>query len=408
MNYHALAEKVTQHALGFFSAPGHQYLSYHNLGHTGGVVKAAIQIGNHYQLNDHDFFVVLTAAWFHDMGYFTAARAAHEAASADLAIKFLQAEQVEESTILQVADCIMATRLPQTPNNQLAAIVCDADLFHLGTDAFWERNKLMRKESETVHIASTDKSAWREGTIRLLQSHHYHTDYCIALLGVKKQENLAKLLQKQQESTNKKTTEKVTGNNSNTITATIETKKQPIHSIGTRPDKGIETMFRVAATNHQRLSDMSDNKAHIMISVNAIIISVIIGLVVRKMDSSPNILLPTLLLLTGSMVAIVFAVLATRPKIPDGLFTKAQVADKTVNLLFFGNFYRMDYQEYYDGMMKVMADRDFLYGSLTRDIYSQGKVLGLKYKLLRVSYTIFMYTLIVSIIAFGIVSIYFV
>ena len=85
-------------------------------------------------------------------------------------------------------------------------------------------------------------------------------------------------------------------------------------------------MFRVAATNHQRLSDMSDNKAHIMISVNAIIISVIIGLVVRKIDAtSPNIIAPTMVLLTGSLIAIVFAVLATRPKIPDGLFSKAQV-----------------------------------------------------------------------------------
>jgi len=108
------------------------------------------------------------------------------------------------------------------------------------------------------------------------------------------------------------------------------------------------------------------------------------------------------------MFAIVFAVLATRPKIPAGVFTKAQVDDKTVNLLFFGNFYKMDFSDYYAGMQKVMDDREFLYASLTRDIYSQGKVLGNKYKLLRISYTIFMYTLILSIIAFAIATIFFV
>ena len=76
--------------------------------------------------------------------------------------------------------------------------------------------------------------------------------------------------------------------------------------------------------------------------------------------------------------------------------------------MFFGNFYKMDFSDYYDGMLKVMADGEFLYGSLTRDIYSQGKVLGNKYKLLRISYTIFMFTLIVSIIAFAIATFFFV
>jgi hypothetical protein len=67
----------------------------------------------------------------------------------------------------------------------------------------------------------------------------------------------------------------------------------------------------------------------------------------------------------------------------------------------------MEYNDYYEGMKKVMADREFLYGSLIRDIYSQGTVLGRKYKLLRISYTIFMYTLILSIIAFAIATIIF-
>ena len=107
------------------------------------------------------------------------------------------------------------------------------------------------------------------------------------------------------------------------------------------------------------------------------------------------------------MIAVIFSVLATRPKIPDGLFRKEQVDKKTVNLLFFGNFYRMPFDDYYDGMQKVMADREFLYGSLIRDIHSQGVVLGRKYKLLRISYTIFMFTLVISILAFAIATIYF-
>ncbi|MEO6549996.1 MAG: Pycsar system effector family protein [Ferruginibacter sp.] len=404
MNYHALAEQVKQYSLAFFSAPENQFLSYHNIDHTEAVVKAAIQLGNHYQLEDADFFIILTAAWFHDMGYFSEDPSNHEQKGAEKAALFLKNLGVDEPTISKVQSCILATKLPQSPTNLLEQIVCDADLFHLGTADFAERNKLMRKEQEKLLNTQVAKEDWRSSSIKLLQSHHYHTTYGKLLLNEKKQENLDRLLNKQQQFT-ERAEEQASALVEEIPTA--ETVKKKKKEISERPDKGIETMFRVAATNHQRLSDMSDNKAHIMISVNSIIISVIIGLVIRKLEASPNIIIPTLMLLTGSLCAIVFAVLATRPKIPNGLFSKAQVDNKTVNLLFFGNFYRMDFSDYYDGMLKVMADREFLYGSLTRDIYSQGKVLGNKYKLLRISYTIFMYTLIVSIIAFAIATIFF-
>jgi hypothetical protein len=168
------------------------------------------------------------------------------------------------------------------------------------------------------------------------------------------------------------------------------------------PSRGIETMFRIAVTNHQRLSDMADKKANIMISVNTIIISVVIGLVSSKLETSPVLVIPTLMLLTGCASAVVFSILATRPNIPGGYFTSEQLSNKTANLLFFGNFYKMDYDHYYQGMQQLMEDAEFLYASLIRDVHSQGKVLGSKYKLLRISYTVFMFTLIVSSIAFGV------
>src|SRR5262249_35703654 len=152
--------------------------------------------------------------------------------------------------------------------------------------------------------------------------------------------------------------------------------------------------FRVSSSNHQKLSVMADNKAHIMISVNSIIISIAIALVVRKLEDNSNLAvltIPTLILLGINVVAIIYAVLATRPKIPNGRFTKEEVTNKTTNLLFFGTFYNMSFEDYEEGMRQMMVDSEFLYGSLIRDIYSQGRVLGRKYKLLHKSYNVFMY-----------------
>ena len=171
-----------------------------------------------------------------------------------------------------------------------------------------------------------------------------------------------------------------------------------------QPDKGIETMFRVSSSNHQRLSDMADNKANIMITVNAIILSAVISLLVRRLEDQPYLTIPTIMLITISLVAMVFSILSTRPNIPPGTFSPQDIDEQKVNLLFFGNFYKMNLPDYKAAMLKIMDDRDMLYGNLIMDGYAQGVVLGKKYRLLRLAYNIFMFGLIASVIAFFIAA----
>ena len=70
MNYTQLLEQVKQHVIHFFKTKGDQKFAYHNLSHTEAVVSNAAKIASHYQLGEKDIFIVMTAAWFHDSGYF--------------------------------------------------------------------------------------------------------------------------------------------------------------------------------------------------------------------------------------------------------------------------------------------------------------------------------------------------
>jgi hypothetical protein len=196
------------------------------------------------------------------------------------------------------------------------------------------------------------------------------------------------------------------GPNSNTVTGktpetndagstyTDQLKKNKHHL------KAVQTMFKNSSSNHQRLSVMADNKAFIMISVNSIIISVAIGLVIGKFVKEPKLAVPTVMLLTVNILAIIYSLLATRPRILKGTFTREQVQNKTVNLLFFGSYFKMELQDFEYGIREMMNDSEFLYGTLIKDIYWQGKVLGNKFRLLRISYDIFMYGTAVSVAAF--------
>ena len=100
------------------------------------------------------------------------------------------------------------------------------------------------------------------------------------------------------------------------------------------------------------------------------------------------------------LATIVFAVLATRPNVSSGKFTREDIMNKETNLLFFGNFHSVPLESYMWGMREMMKDSDYLYGSMTKDIYFLGIVLGKKYKMLRKSYNIFMYGFVLSIVAF--------
>jgi predicted metal-dependent HD superfamily phosphohydrolase len=395
MNYKELQLRAEEFVRSYFSSANDERLAYHNVQHTERVVRAAMQIADHYQLDDRDYFIVTVAAWFHDVGYFTDP-AHHEAEGAIKAVDFLKQNEVSPEVIEAVEQCILSTKMPQSPKNLLEQIVCDADLFHLGTDDFTATNKIMRKEVELIKAIKISKDQWRNNAIHLLETHQYHTDYARLLLNDKKEKNLEKLRKKMEESEETKETQ---GDTVQPIPLAELIEPKPKKDKN-RPDRGIETMFRTTSGNNQRLSDMADNKAHIMITVNSIILSAVISLLLGKIPKQEYLAIPTYFILGVSVATIIFSILATRPSLPNGIFTKKDIEDKRVNLLFFGNFYKMNLHDYSEGMWKVMEDREFLYGSLIKDVYSQGVVLGRKYRLLRISYSIFMFGLILSVIAF--------
>ncbi|HWB92889.1 MAG TPA: Pycsar system effector family protein [Puia sp.] len=405
MEYTNTLEQAQHYVRSYFDSHVNEKLIYHNQKHTEKVVEAATQIAKHYQLNDTDLFTVVTAAWFHDIGYLAGDGKGHEERGARMAQSYLEGTGVERPVIEAICRCIIATQLPQRAVGLTEQIVCDADLYHLGTDEFPERNKLMRKEAEAMQGRKISKDEWRRSTIRFLESHQYYTDYCRLLLNEKQQENLNRLRLRDPEK----------GGNAlegvlreHGVEGQVEwTGQKEKKDRSKDPGRGIDTVFRITSNNNQRLSSQADSKAHILIQVNSIIISVLLSLLLRKIEDHTNLAIPATLLLAVNLLTIIFSILATRPHIPPGTFNKADLDEKKVNLLFFGNFYRMTLEEYADGMLMMMDDKDFLYGSLIRDVYFQGIALGKKYRWLRLSYNVFMYGLIASVLAFLIAALAF-
>jgi predicted metal-dependent HD superfamily phosphohydrolase len=384
---------------------------YHNLQHTQEIVKWSSDIANHYNLDPKGRFITDAAAWFSYV-CFDKDPERYQKLNARLAEKFLRQIQLTDDLVKGITDCILSSRIPQRPKNTLEQITCDAHLYHLGLDDYEKRSRLMRKERELITGKKVSKDEWKQRDLELLQNHRFKTEYARELLQGQQKSNFELLYKKDlppSEPPVELTNQKSLPENSAGPLAIVPLKEASakghaenealLNKIKSRPERGIETMFKISSNNHQALSQMADSKAHIMITVNSIIISVLLSVVFRSLDNEPQLAIPVALLLLVNVVTIIFSILATRPNIPSASSEKLKKED--VNLLFFGNYYKMNLADFSEGMVRLMEDRDFLYGSLIKNLHSQGLVLSKKYRLLRISYNIFMYGLVISIMAFG-------
>jgi len=116
--------------------------------------------------------------------------------------------------------------------------------------------------------------------------------------------------------------------------------------------------------------------------------------------TNKHLLIPTLILVIFSVASIILSIMSTRPNVTSGEFTKEQVKNRDVNLLFFGNFHKMPFEQFKWGINEIIKDKDYVYESLMLDLFFLGKVLQRKYMLLRLTYTVFMVGIIASVLSF--------
>jgi predicted metal-dependent HD superfamily phosphohydrolase len=391
MDPNNIYKKTEQHVTALFNEHPNPALLFHNLEHTKKVVERTKEIAGHYYVSEKDMLAIFVAAWFHDTGYLFTEPANHEEKSVELMKEFMSHQSMDEEMIQKIEQCILATKPPFKHDNLLEQIICDADTYHLGTKEFKETNRKVWEEYNYMGVSLSEKE-WAQKTMELLSKHHFFTKYGKDLLDKRKKKNMKKIkkIAEGEEQAEK-------GLNMNDM----EKDKTGMMS------KGIQTMLRLTSSNHFHLSDMADSKAHILITVNAIIISVILSVLLRKLEEAPHLTIPTIIFLTVAVTTIVLSIISTRPKVTGGTFTSQDILDKKTNLLFFGNFYKSSFEEYNIAMREMMKDTDYLYGSLIKDIYTLGTVLGRKYKLLRLAYNIFMIGIVVSVLAFAIAVFFF-
>ncbi|MDG5490294.1 Pycsar system effector family protein [Psychroserpens sp. SPM9] len=362
---------------------------YHNFKHTERVLKSTREIIENTDVTEEEAQILEIAALLHDTGY-TQGAEDHEEKGVKIATDFLTKQDADQALIDAVNTCIMETKFKEVPTTKLGKIIRDADASHFGKKYFEEASEFLRKELELRGVESYSPTEWRNENIKVLaKKHQYYTDYALKNWQSRKDKNLANLMKAKKKQKAKFKKEEIKA-------------KYKAQYKNESPERGVQTFYRVALRNHIKLSDIADTKANILLSVNAIIISVVLANLISKLDTNPYLTWPTVIFTLFSVISMVMSIIATRPNVTSGQFTKEDVKNQKVNLSFFGNFHKMELEEFEWAIRELVNDKDYIYKALTKDLYFLGKVLERKYRLLRITYTVFMIGIIVSLIAFGV------
>ena len=364
-------------------------LVYHSFAHTCEVAEAADRIAALMRFEENDHEALLIAAWWHDVGMLTCEDdpVGHERTSAQLVEEFLKERDYPEARIQLVRQLILATDLATEPKTDLERAMRDADLSGLGRPEYRDRLKALRKEWDAQGRLNVDSRVqWLEENIGFFATHSFLTPAGQRLYGEQKERN-KEILEKRLKKRIKKQKKKAK-----------KAKKSDKSAI--QSEKSAQMMLKTTLRNNIDLTSIADGKANIMLSINAVIISIGIPLLAAYIPQYTYLLFPGLVLLLTSIAAITFATLATRPVKTSGKTDLSQVGTGKTNLFFFGNYYNMDLAEYKDGLRDVFKDQDLLDNSVMNDLYWLGVALGAKFNRLRICYAVFLGGMVLTILAF--------
>ncbi len=387
-----LLNLAQEYVLNWFNARHDTRLLYHNYPRSVRIVKAVGELAQAQEMGEEVSEQAQLAAWFHLCGYSIDYQNPVKSAL-PIAQDFLQAQSYPEAKLKQVLKAIHSTRLNGQPESLEGQLLHDAIHASSFTQQFFQERPLLRLEWELMENRRLSAFEWNQLQLHALLNARFYTPYA------------------------KVSYEQVVGQNVLMQKAKVEKSKQRKEGGLEEPEgqqrkfQGLErklpgdatqTFFRANYRNHINLSAIADNKANIMISVNAILVSVIISLLTYKNipDTKPMVLLPIVIFLVTGLTSLIFAVLSIRPKVTALNAEAKSMEEIKKNIVFFGNFIHLPLEQYEEAMDAVFRDGELLYGNMTRDLYHLGKVLDKKYRYLTMSYNIFMVGFIATVITF--------
>lgn len=385
-----IASLAQQYVLNLFNQKNDARLVFRTYRQAMEIVKTVNSLAQANGSTELEWETAVLAGWFCNVGYLFDYQNP-EPKSVERAEKFLDAHHFSPERKAHIIATLRGFFHDQSLRTTEGQMLSDAvNAVHFGS-GFFENSPLLRLEQELVANRQFGKEDWEQFQMQQLLNVRFFTSHAKfnyePLLA-----NHILVLKERLDKRKDKNADDTSG-------------EKKFQGFKRRLSPGAQTFFRANYRNHINLSAIADNKAHIMISVNAILISVLISVITyRNMtETNPAVLMPVVIFLVTGLSSLIFAVLAARPKVTSLINDSTPIEEAKRNLMFFGNFISLKPERYEELLDEMFKDSDLLYGNMARDIYNLGKVLDRKYRYLSISYNIFMVGFVATVVLFLVV-----
>ena len=376
INLASEAEKHVHHILGK-KLPNHVY--FHDLHHTLQIKKAAKKLAKKASLNEEEKEALVVASLFQFTGYVKNDEN-YWKKSVAIAESFLQKNNASQKLIDDVKKLIALLSPGSEPDTFTEKLFLDAHHSYLGKKSYTKRLRRLRKEKEEISGEKTSMLEWQKEQMKKLSRHVFYTQLGEELFGTRKLKNLEKIKDGHKKSLK------------------IKSEREKMTSVSA--NSGARTLFKTALRNHIDLTAIADQKANIMLSINALIITIGLPAFSTYLSGTSYLIIPAVIFLLTSAATMILATLSTRPIKMNGETDLSKLLTGKTNLFFFGNFYKLRRDDYQESIKKIVADRNYLDTSFINDLFYLGLSLGDKYRLLRICYTVFVAGVSLSVLSF--------
>jgi len=373
----------------YYAAHFNDQYTFHNYTRTVNIVRNCDALGVSMNLGGQELKLAHLAAWFSELG-FSEDHRNYQAKSVKLAREYFRTKKLDDGIFEKLEECILSTRVPQQPVSVISQLICDATMYHLAEKDSLQLADALRAEYAAVAQTEYSDEDWISEYIKMINNHFYFTRSARDLYQKRKEKTLTSFQARREML--RFVEQETTGG----LDYYIPAKDKKGGDDDVKLERGVQTLYRITENRHMDLSNKAHDKASLLISVNSIIMSIVLSVLVTKLEENTYLLIPTSFLVITSAVTIVLSIISTRPRI----IGRVQSANEEKNLLFYGDFANLSVNDYKKAMRDLYTNPVDLYDSLSRDIYYQGVVLKSKFKYINIAYNIFMYGFIATILAF--------
>lgn len=404
--YQSILSQVETYATNLIINELPDSVLYHDISFTHRLIASIKEIAPKEAISETDTQLLIITAWLYGTGYRDAEMfkgkkmfSSCVLCTQQISKHFLDSINYPKDNTNIIFKILDNTTPSSTPNTVLEKVFFDALYMDFARDKGLKYIKKMYQELLLFNDVTIAKKNWYQYLIDLLENHSYKTNYGKTELEPKKFRLIKDIKKNYKDLEN---VERVAIRKELDISdEELKILKKNLSRSKKIDTRTIQTVFRTTSSNHYKLNQMVDRKANIMISINAIIVSLLIGKVIAPSSGGLNMeLLPVFIMAASGGISMFYAILAVKPDATHGEFSEEEIRSKQGNLLFFGNFHNMQSKDYEWAFLQMLNDKNYLYSSMIRDIYYLGQRIKKKHDRLRTSLNIFLAGTTLTIITF--------